>query len=208
MRVRQAWRRHAGDPSGAVSTRAEGARHAALLADLPSLGVVLCQSRARADHQDLARWIAAEPGMPWPDHPWLRGVWQASEVSVQARVGPDGVREWLDFADETARVWLRVWLLPDSDYCAWDALLERHRMIVHRAEPSADTCLPRACLRERWNGLHGAPAALCRFAVRRLGGMQLLGLSPVAGGSRQTLAHVERVVRGHARAGEPAALWM
>lgn len=206
MRVRQAWRRHVADMAGAASTRAEGLRHAALLADLPSLGTVLCQSRHRARPAELKRWMADPASPPWPRHPWLQALWRASEISVEARVGPEGVREWLDFSDEAGCVWLRIWLLPDSDYCAWDALLARHVMIVRRDEASADPCLPRACLRARWQGLHGAPAALCRFVVRHSGDMQRLELSAVSGSSARTLAHADRVL--HAAEHSPSErLW-
>ncbi|WP_049623615.1 hypothetical protein [Frateuria defendens] len=84
----------------------------------------------------------------------LRGLFAASLVTG------DGPREWLDAVDRQGRVLARLYLLPDTDYLAWDALLAA-------GAPGA------APLR--------APAVFCpagahvlRFQARTLAGMSLL----------------------------------
>jgi hypothetical protein len=55
----------------------------------------------------------------------LSGWAQASRAESQAGVDSDGLRESLAFFDENGRCCWRLFLLPDSDFLAWDRLLAR-----------------------------------------------------------------------------------
>lgn len=53
----------------------------------------------------------------------LSGWAQAARAESQAGVDSDGLRESLAFFDESGRCCWRLFLLPDSDFLAWDRLL-------------------------------------------------------------------------------------
>ncbi|HEX7803274.1 MAG TPA: Hemin transport protein [Pseudoxanthomonas sp.] len=53
----------------------------------------------------------------------LSGWAQASRAESQAGVDSDGLRESLAFFDDNERCCWRLFLLPDSDFLAWDRLL-------------------------------------------------------------------------------------
>lgn len=82
-------------------TRAEGLPRAQQLA---ALGVVLCLYRHQ-EGSELSGWARA--------------------VRVESRAGldSDGLRESLAFFDPEGRCCWRLYLLPDSDFVAWDRLL-------------------------------------------------------------------------------------
>ncbi|PWK88700.1 hypothetical protein C7456_105234 [Fulvimonas soli] len=78
-------------------------------------------------------------------------------------VTPEGPREWIDGADAHGRVQMRLYLLPDTDYCAWDACLGGPaRTCGGPAAPAAEP-------------FRAAGARLLRFTHRRLGGLGLIG---------------------------------
>ncbi|GGD43654.1 hypothetical protein [Pseudoxanthomonas indica] len=71
---------------------------------LAELGAVLCLYRA--DHgSELGGWA------------------RATRVAVHAGLDSDGLREALHFFDGQGRCCWQVYLLPDSDFLAWDRLL-------------------------------------------------------------------------------------
>jgi hypothetical protein len=53
----------------------------------------------------------------------LAGLTTSREVRPLARVDPMGPCEGLDFLDAAGLLCWRLFLLPDSDYWAWDTLL-------------------------------------------------------------------------------------
>lgn len=73
---------------------------------LAALGAVLCLYRAEQGGE-LAGWELA------------------SGVQVRAGLDSDGLRESLQFVDAGGRCCWRLFLLPDSDFLAWDRLLSR-----------------------------------------------------------------------------------
>nr|WP_295375048.1 Hemin transport protein [Pseudoxanthomonas sp.] len=73
---------------------------------LAALGAVLCLYRAEQGGE-LAGWELA------------------SDVQVRAGLDSDGLRESLQFVDAGGRCCWRLFLLPDSDFLAWDRLLSR-----------------------------------------------------------------------------------
>lgn len=71
---------------------------------LAALGTVLCLYRAEQGGE-LAGWA------------------QAARVDARAGLDSDGVREALHFFDDGGRCCWRLYLLPDSDFLAWDRVL-------------------------------------------------------------------------------------
>src|SRR5690349_14682324 len=77
-------------------------------AQLASLGPVLCLSRV-------------QPGGS------LAGWAESSRCEVACTVEPDGPYESIHFLDARGRPTWRLYLLPDSDFLAWDALVAQLR---------------------------------------------------------------------------------
>ncbi len=84
---------------------------------LAALGTVLCLYR----HQDGGELSG-----------WARAV----RVESRAGVDSDGLRESLAFFDQEGRCCWRLYLLPDSDFVAWDRLLA---LLPSREEAEAAT---------------------------------------------------------------------
>jgi hypothetical protein len=91
-----------------------------LAQELPALGCVLYlpgrRPGAGPDVTRLPYGVLAESAelAPLLETRWLRAASAVSEL---------GPREWLDCVDAGGRVQARLYLLPDTDYLAWDALL-------------------------------------------------------------------------------------
>lgn len=162
----------------------------ALLA-LPTLGPVLCQCMPTVGPR---AWSVSRRH-PLPDHPWLRAVPALVRVRACVSVDGDGPQECLEGLDAAARTRLRVWLLPDSDFCAWDRLLARHGL--ETVAPDAGSCGLRATHRHWMQGRHAGRAVLARFDVRERAGLRWLGLA--AAGAVSPL--------GRRRAHQLAAQW-
>lgn len=73
---------------------------------LADVGAVLCLHRADQG-SELGGWA------------------QATRVAVHSGLDSDGLREALHFFDAQGRCCWQVYLLPDSDFLAWDRLLAR-----------------------------------------------------------------------------------
>ena len=104
----------------AVSTRPQPRQ-------LAALGTVLCLYRPQYG-SELSGWAQA--------------------VRVEARIGveSDGLRESLMFFDREGRCCWHLWLLPDSDFVAWDRLAA--------SLPNHDACALQAGIGERlWQRL-------------------------------------------------------
>ncbi|MET0331756.1 MAG: hypothetical protein ABW154_10040 [Dyella sp.] len=100
-------------------------------------------------------------------------------------VSRDGPREWIDCINAHGQRQARLYLLPDTDYLAWDALLAQ-------AQPCAG--------RERHPQvpeLHLAPARLTCFMLRHLAGLACLSarapcrMSALGNGVAQEIARLE-----------------
>ena len=117
-----------------VATRAASTRTASTCPQprlhprqLAALGTVLCLYRPQHG-SELSGWAQA--------------------VRVEARIGveSDGLRESLIFFDREGRCCWHLWLLPDSDFLAWDRLAA--------SVPSRDAGTPQASIGERlWQRL-------------------------------------------------------
>ena len=90
-------------------------------------------------------------------------------------MGSHGPREWLELIDAQPACLARLYLLPDADYLAWDAMLGDCG-IVRAAVPAparwrAHAAFMRCALRRRdsWR------ARIVRFPLMRLPCLQVLG---------------------------------
>jgi hypothetical protein len=93
----------------------------------------------------------------------LAPLLQVRTLVAAGAITPDGPREWIECLGDRGRVMARLYLLPDTDYLAWDAL---HAPILPAGEQSPRTDMA------SW---HPASARLLRFRVRQLAGLQILG---------------------------------
>ncbi|MGH8156754.1 MAG: hypothetical protein ACREPQ_01415 [Rhodanobacter sp.] len=159
-----------------------------LARSLPALSSVLYEPMqpSGAATWELPRGLLVE-SMP------LVPLLQGRRLAAVSTITVEGPREWIECVDGDDRLRARLHLLPDTDYLAWDALLDR-------AEPAS------APTSTGWS--YACPAAgaqLLRFHLRRLAGLDVLGgevvvrVSPL---SRQLAGQIARV---ETRAWRPAA---
>lgn len=118
------------------------------------------------------------PAAPWPAHTELLGMVCARRLVASVLVDSHGPRESLHFLGAGGWPLASIWLLPDSDFLAWERLLE------HLPDtPTADVAW--------WQELpHHAPrgcARVRRFSSTRLGDHALIDAAPAA-----HLSHIGR----------------
>ena len=158
---------------------------ASLARSLPALGSVLYETM-RPAALELPHGLLVESKQLVP---LLQG-WRLAAASTITVEGP---REWIECVDDDDRCHARLHLLPDTDYLAWDALLDR---AVPCGAPSST----------RWSH-SSAPteAQLLRFHLRRLAGLEMLGSEAVARVSPLSRQLAGEIARAETRAWRPAA---
>jgi|GEM_PF-723568 hypothetical protein len=119
---------------------------------LPKLGAVLWLDR-RARRAASTRATIGARGVLLLDHPALVGLEHCRQLTAHTAVTPQGPREWLCFRDSEGLAQTKLFLLPDTDYLAWDEMTAAS----HLAPPTAQA--------EPWQP-HGA---FLRGAFARLG---------------------------------------
>lgn len=67
----------------------------------------------------------------------LNALRHASQVCAECCIDDDGIRESLRFTDGDGSTCLRLFLLPDSDYTAWERLREGLPCVATEARSSA-----------------------------------------------------------------------
>lgn len=144
---------------------------------LAALGTVLCLYR----HQDGGELSG-----------WARAV----RVESRAGVDSDGLRESLAFFDSEGRCCWRLYLLPDSDFVAWDRLLA---LLPSREEIEATTGVGERLWRRlagrllggQWQAcvlrLHAVPAEVRRPILAT----SLAAVSPLGAATAQRIARAE-----------------
>jgi hypothetical protein len=129
----------------------------AMAAQLPLLGTVLylpsCPALSNAG-APLPGWLVERIELA----PLLRTCW----LAAVSEIGAEGPREWLECFDAHGVLQARLYLLPDTDYLAWDAML------------AAAESLSEAPLMRMSRPTRCAMAWLVCFRHRRLGGLKLL----------------------------------
>ncbi|GAB2557210.1 hypothetical protein [Rhodanobacter koreensis] len=155
---------------------------------LPALGDVLYEPMrsGRAATCELPRGLLVE-SMP------LIPLLQGQRLAAVSTITVEGPREWIECVDGDDRLRARLHLLPDTDYLAWDALLDH-------AEPAS------APISKRWShACQPAGAQLLHFHMRRLAGLDVLGSAAVIRVSPLSRQLIERIARAETRAWRPAA---
>lgn len=126
-----------------------------LVQRLPSLGNVLYLARqACIDDAVSVTGVLAES---MDVSPLLRTHW----LHVASAVTAEGPREWIECRDARGETLARFYLLPDTDYLAWDALLG-----------DATPCMAPAGRPRRF---HAMQARLLCFTHRYLAGLSAFG---------------------------------
>ncbi len=146
---------------------------------LPRLGPVLWLHRPVRD-RTFPRARLTPHGVLLLEHPALSAFADCLSVRANSTITPHGPREWLDLESNDGTQ-ARIYLLPDTDCMAWDAMLESVL-----TQPPAPTELPRrwqahcAFMRCAWSrARHAWQARIVRMPVLRLPCLQVLGLRDV-----------------------------
>jgi hypothetical protein len=119
---------------------------------LPRLGAVLWLER-RERRPSPPRALIGTRGIVLLEHPALGVLGRCRSIAAHTAVTPHGPREWLSFRDARDEVRAKLFLLPDTDYLAWDEMAAATRLAPACEEPP------------RWH----AHAAFLRGALARLG---------------------------------------
>ncbi|WP_426700712.1 hypothetical protein ACPPVV_15215 [Rhodanobacter sp. Col0626] len=170
----QALRLHATAPS--ISRRGMRVTASELATGLPSLGNVLylpMQSQGAKDWK-MSRGLLVEA---WQLAPLL----QTRRLVAGCMITVEGPREWIECVDGQDRACARLYLLPDTDYLAWDSLLLRGELTASPVR--------------QWRHAHPANAQVLRFHARRLAGLDVLGAEAseeVSSLSRQLAGRIAR----------------
>ena len=112
---------------------------------LAALGAVLCLSRARFGHP-------------------LAGLAPAVRAEVSCHCDSDGLRESLSFLDRDGHCCWRLYLLPDSDFLAWEELSSRLPQRTDRGP----TGIAERLLSRLANRLHGGHWQACALRLHAL----------------------------------------
>lgn len=159
---------------------------AQLVEGLPSLGCVLyvpmraCRSSVRE----------IPPGLLL-QMPLLAPLLLFRRLVAAGSITVEGPREWIECVDRSGCACARLYLLPDTDYLAWDALL---------ACAGPAITMP-ASRRPHASGPVGAQ--LLRFHARWLAGLQVLGAELVTG----RVSPLSRQLAGLIARAEAASWW-
>jgi hypothetical protein len=169
------------DPS-TVQTRWFRLGAHALASRLPAVGAVLHLPRSRhvPSLEHLPRGLLAGDALVAP-------LLATRLVGAGSAVTPDGPREWIQYIDADGICLARTYLLPDTDYLGWDALLAE-------GEPmGADEWTPGDQV------FAAAQAQVIRFEASVVGGLRLLrstgahAVSPIGRSLAGSIALAESV---------------
>ena len=119
---------------------------------LPRLGAVLWLDRSSRRHAPARATIGAR-GVLLLDHPALAVLARCTSATAHTQVSSHGPREWLCFRDVEGVPIAKLFLLPDTDYLAWDEMISATHLSPPAKEPM------------RWH----AHVAFFRTACARLG---------------------------------------
>jgi hypothetical protein len=145
---------------------------------LPRLGAVLWLDR-RDGHRAPSRATIGARGVLLLDHPALGLLGHCVAATAHTQVTAQGPREWLAFRDAEGSTQAKLYLLPDTDYLAWDEMAAACDLAPSTAaEPPgwhAHTAFLRHALARI--GTHWR-ARLLTFEHRALPWQHLLGAKP------------------------------
>ncbi len=144
---------------------------------LPRLGVVLWLERRDRRARRACATVAAR-GVLLVEHPALRAFAGCSAVSAHSAVTSHGPREWLCLRDEAGDTQAKMFLLPDTDYLAWDEMTATNALAAPPLPEQgwhAHTAFLRSALARFAGGWH---ARLLVFHLNRLPWLRTLGARP------------------------------
>ncbi len=108
---------------------------------------------------DLARWFPRLGPTLWlqrcsprrgaaarPPMPEMSALRECASLSAHATVTPGGPREWLCLRDSRGAQLARMFLIPDTDYFAWDEM-SRTLRLTYAPESRMSLCLHQALAR-------------------------------------------------------------
>jgi len=151
---------------------------AAISAWLPKLGAVLWLDRSGRRHHTETHATIGARGVLLLDHPALAVLARCTAATAHTQVTTHGPREWLSFRDTDGVSLAKLFLLPDTDYLAWDEMISATHLAPPSKEPArwhAHTAFLRTALARL--GPHWQ-ARLLTFAHRRLPWLQTLDARP------------------------------
>lgn len=133
--------------AGAVVQRPSPIAHDVLANWLPRVGTVLWIERGECATGARGR-ADARTDLPAFDHPACALLSGSTMASAHSAVTSQGPREWLCFIGSDGAALAKMFLLPDSDYLAWDQMALALRLApgetVAHAPPTHATLLGRA----------------------------------------------------------------
>lgn len=167
----------------ATSRRCWRVSPAMLLRYLPPLGSVLylpTQSRMSAIEEMPRGLLVARMQ--------LAPLLQTHYAVAASTITSEGPREWIECVDRHGHQLARLYLLPDTDYLAWDAL-----------PAGAEATTRPAPIHARWpRNTRSVSAHLLRFHWRQLGGLDVLGAEAATQVSSLSRHLVEQVAAAEA----------
>lgn len=111
-------------------------------------------------------------------HPAVAGLAQCTNAMAHTAVAPQGPREWLSFRDASGDLRAKLFLLPDTNYLAWDEMTDAACLQPQRVD-AAPWQAHAAFLRSAWARLgHAWGARVLSFQSRRLRWSHLLDAQP------------------------------
>lgn len=105
---------------------------------LPGLGPVLWIDR-RARKTQPSRAAIGTHGVLLIDHPALATLPRCRELTAHSAVTSHGPREWLCLRDGDGAMLAKLFLLPDTDYLAWDEMIAAGRPAAPAVDVDART---------------------------------------------------------------------
>jgi hypothetical protein len=163
---------------------------------MPQLGTVLWMHRREPD-RTFPRARLLPRGVLLLEHPALVALADCTSVINATTVPPLGPREWLEFRDAHTATIAKLYLLPDTDYLAWDSMLSGCRAACAAQAPrdgwhahAAFMLSAFARLGSQWH------AQIVRLPMLGLIGLRVLGLRSPDTVSTQGLRLAQDIARG------------
>lgn len=144
---------------------------------LPRLGAVLWLER-RERRPPPSRALVGPRGILLLEHPSLAVLGRCDAITAHTAVTPQGPREWLSFRDAKDEVRAKLFLLPDTDYLAWDEMAAATRLAPTREDApgwQAHTAFLRNALARFGTAWR---ARVLRFEAGRLPWLRTLNAQP------------------------------
>ena len=168
------------EPSGhdpVSAPRNDGFDLLRLVDAMPRLGAVLwLERRERRPAPRLA--ASGTHGVLLVEHPALSALTRSAAVTAHCAVTPNGPREWLCFHDAAGATRAKLYLLPDTDYLAWDEMTAASR-IAPPARPAQPWQAHGAFLRGALARLgSGWRARVLTFELKRMPWLRTLAARP------------------------------